>query len=249
MGVAQTLDEVTGTQLGDTVNYVQVSGSCTLNGRDATFADAGPCVVKATVERTGYSAWDSGDRTIAVEDPFKGFSWLPAIKGRVGTPLVLDAVKGIRKGDVVTYTNVSGSCRFGAGSEQERRTLTAVESGTCLLKATVARPGFPIWDSGSRLVYIVRGIARDIVWTPVKYGRVGIPLLLDIVQGTQNGDKVFYKRVRGNCRLAHDGDKAQRLKVILGGGESCVIVAIVEREGYNIWDSGERSINAMLSSF
>ena len=248
VGEALILADVTGVALGDVVTYSRVSGNCKLNVQTLTFEDVGTCVVKATVERTGYRPWDS-EKRITVDGTFEGFHWLPRIKGVVGNPLVLDAVGGIRSGDIVSYATVSGSCRFGQGSEEARRTLVTTESGTCLVKATVKRGGFPLWDSGSRFIYIVKGRIGGIDWMPSKTGTVGIPLVLDIVSGIQSGDKVFYKKIRGNCRLEHNGIVSQKPTVLLGGGNDCVIVAIVERKGHHIWDSGEQIIKAILSSF
>ena len=230
VGVDLVLDEVTGTQLGDTVAYARVSGPCSLKKRVLTFGDAGSCVVSATVERAGYTAWESGDVTITVgPGTIKGLGWTPAVTGTVGEDLVLDEVTGTRQGDVITYARVSGPCSL------KKRVLTFGDVGSCVVSATVERSGYTTWNSGNIAITVAPGTLTGLGWTPSVTGTVGEDLVLDEVTGTQQGDVITYARVSGPCSL-------RKRVLTFGDAGSCVVQATVERSGYTTWESGNVTI-------
>ena len=248
VGVPLVLNGVAGTQNGDIVSYARVRGNCRfgsgtdLANRTLTMTAAGSCVVKATVSRVNHTPWDSGERSIAVAlGTISGVRWTPATAGNVGTPLVLNAVSGTQNGDTVTYTKVSGSCNLGSGSERAGRTLTLVAVETCVVKATVERSGYNPWNSGNKSIAVSEGTLGSVGWTPSTSGRVGTPLVLDAVAGTQNGDTINYIKVSGSCRFGSGSESARRT-LTFAVEETCVVKATVRRVGYHLWDSGNQSI-------
>ena len=70
VGVATTLSPTpTGTADGDTVTYNVVSGDCNFADNTVstlTFTGVANCVVTASVARSGYATWTSGEHTISV---------------------------------------------------------------------------------------------------------------------------------------------------------------------------------------
>ena len=224
------LDEVTGTRQGDVITYARVSGPCSLKKRVLTFSDAGSCVVQATVERSGYTTWNSGNITITVAPgTLKGLGWTPSVTGTVGVDLVLDEVTGTRQGDVITYARVSGPCSL------KKRVLTFGDAGSCVVVATVERVGYTRWESGNVTITVALGVLTGLGWTPSVTGTVGVDLVLDEVTGTQLGDTVAYTRVSGSCSLK------KRVLTFSDAG-SCVVSATVERAGYTAWNSGNITI-------
>ena len=235
VGVDLLLDGVNGTLEGDVIAYQWIRGSCYFGSgtRMLTFTDVGTCVVKATVARTGYVSWDSGEQSIVVgAGTITNIVWTPATGGTVGVDLTLDAVVGTQNGDVPSYTKVSGPCRFVSGS----RTLTFTDVGTCVVQARVERQGYFPWDSATKSIAIDAGTLTGISWTPAIGGTVGVDLVLDAVSGTQNGDVVTYSQVRGACQLG--GGRT----VSFSGVGDCVIRAQVVRRGYHPWVSGDKTI-------
>ena len=81
VGIPLVLPAVTGTQISDAVTYSKVGGNCSLNAstRTVTFSGTGDCLVKATVERTGYRTWDSGDKTIGTSTGTLAFATIPTL--------------------------------------------------------------------------------------------------------------------------------------------------------------------------
>ena len=79
VGTDLTLTAVADTLGSDTVTYTRVSGSCALSGRVLTFSAGGNCVVKATVARSHYQTWDSGDKTLAVSEGTIAFATTPTL--------------------------------------------------------------------------------------------------------------------------------------------------------------------------
>ena len=250
VGTPLVLDAVAGVQNGDTVTYTRVSGDCSfgtgseVSGRTLTFAAEGTCVVKAGVARSGYNPWDSGNKSIAVSAApvVSGISWAPASGGRVGAPLVLDAVAGVQNGDTVTYIVVSGYCSFDSGSEIAGRTLTFAAPGSCVVKAGVARSGHTSWDSGNRSIVVDPGIISNVVWAPATSGQVGTPLVLDAVTGNHYGDIVLYEKVSGSCRFGREKRELSLRTLTFTAAGTCVVKARVKRLGYVSWDSGNVSI-------
>ena len=152
VGVDLALEEVSGIENGDVVSYMRVSGHCNIvGGATITFSDAGTCVVRAGVERKGYHPWESQDKSITVErGRLVAIGWTPAIGGTVGSDLILAPVDGIRNGDTVIYTKVSGACHFGSGDGTAERTLSFTQEGICVVRARVERRGYYSWDSSDR---------------------------------------------------------------------------------------------------
>ena len=236
VGMPLVLDEVVGAEIGDVVSYIFVSGSCSLDVRTLTFSDVGTCVVKATVGRSGYSDWDSGEKIIVVSPgTLSGISWTPTLIGTVGVRLVLEEVVGVLPGDKVTYTRVRGSCRL------NKREVTFTDGGECVVKATLARSGYLNWDSGEKIINISRGVPTGVSWAPSLIGTVGVRLVLEEVVGVLPGDKVTYTRVRGSCRL-------NKREVTFTDGGECVVKATLARSGYLDWDSGEKIIAVGLGT-
>ena len=137
-----TLAAVTGAAETDTVSYTVVSGSCSFGSgtdealRTLSFTGAGNCVVKATVERIGYTTWDSGNQTIVVTAiSVPGVDWNPALAGTVGVALVLPTVTGTVGGDTVTYSRVSGPCSVVSAT----RTVSFTGTANCVVRARVQR--------------------------------------------------------------------------------------------------------------
>ena len=217
VGEDLVLEEVTGTQLGDMIAYARVSGACSLKGRVLSFGDVGSCVVKATVERSGYTRWESGNVTITVAPgTLTGLGWTPAVSGTVGVDLALEEVTGIQLGDVITYARVSGPCSL------KKRVLTFSDVGSCVVSATVERSGYTTWESGNVTITVAPGTLKGLGWTPSVTGTVGEDLVLDEVTGTQLGDTVAYARVSGPCSL-------KKRTLTFGDVGSCVVSATVER--------------------
>ena len=248
VGRPLVLEVVAGIQNGDIVTYSKVSGSCNfgsgneLGVRTLTFSGEGTCVVKAIVERVGHDPWDSGNISISVVPGIlSNVDWMPTTSGVVGTPLLLDTVVGVQNGDAVTYLKVSGSCNFGSGNERAERTLSFEDEGNCVVKATVERSGYNLWDSGNKSIVVGLGTLTSVGWTPATTGRVGTPLLLDAVAGIQNGDSVAYIKESGNCSFG-GGNEAARRTLTFDGEGTCVVRATVERSGYNSWNSGAKTI-------
>ena len=236
VGVRLVLEEITGAKASDKVTYTRVRGSCRLNKREVTFTDGGECVVKATLARSGYLDWDSGEKIIAVGlGTLSGVSWAPSLIGTVGVPLVLEEVVGVLPGDKVTYTRVRGSCRL------NKREVTFTDGGECVVKATLARSGYLDWDSGEKIIAVGLGTLSGISWAPSLIGTVGVRLVLEEVVGVLPGDKVTYTRVRGSCRL-------NKREVTFTDGGECVVKATLARSGYLDWDSGEKIIAVGLGT-
>ena len=250
VGTPLVLDAVAGIQNGDNVSYVKVSGSCSFGSgsdsaeRTLTFTVDETCVVKATVERTGYYSWDSGNQSIVVgpAPTLGGISWNVATNGNVGTPLVLDGVVGIQDGDIVTYIKVGGHCQFDSGSEQAERTLSFSINGTCVVKARVERSGYSPWDSGNRTIAVGLGTISGVDWQPSTSGKVGTALLIEAVTGTQYTDTIIYKVVSGDCRFGTEKREVSLRTLTFTAPGTCVVKATVERFFYEIWDSGNKSI-------
>ena len=61
VGTDLVLDAVAGTVGGDTVTYTKIAGGCSVDSstRTASFTHTYDCVVKASVERSGYDTWHS----------------------------------------------------------------------------------------------------------------------------------------------------------------------------------------------
>ena len=231
VGEALILADVTGFALGDVVTYSRVSGNCKLNVQTLTFEDVGACVVKATVERTGYNLWESGTITINVAPgTLTGLGWTPLTSGTVGEALILADVTGVAPGDVVTYSRVSGNCKL------NKQTLTFEDVGACVVKATVERTGYNLWESGTITINVAPGTLTGLGWTPLTSGTVGEALILADVTGVAPGDVVTYSRVSGNCKL-------NKQTLTFEDVGACVVKATVERTGYNLWESGTITIN------
>ena len=73
VGTPLVLDAVGNIEITDTITYTIVSGTCTTgsgsdeNERTLTFASVGTCTVNVTVQRAGYTDWNSPDHDITVE--------------------------------------------------------------------------------------------------------------------------------------------------------------------------------------
>ena len=248
VGIELVLDPVSGTHSGDTITYVWVSGQCNfiggnpLTARTLSFTGAGDCVVKATVERNGQNVWDSGNHTVTIiKGTIADIDWNPATIGAVGTPLVLDPVGNTDNSDVVTYTRVSGDCRFGNGSDVAERTLTFTRTETCVVEATVERPGYTTWNSGHKSINIGRGILTNISWNPITSGQVDKSLTLAPVQGANTNDRVSYTVINGSCYFGI-GTHVARRTLMFPRIETCFVQARLVRTGYEPWVSRHRSI-------
>ena len=252
VGTPLVLDPVANTLNNDVTTYTRVSGPCRFGSgsetaeRTLTFTATGTCVVAATLKRSGYRPWNSGDKSITVgRGTLTTIGWTPATSGRVGESLTLDAIKGSRSGDKTIYTTVSGSCRFGTLNNTAERTLTFVQTETCIVKARLERNGYAPWESGERSIAVREGLIKGVTWSPADMGRVGTPLVLDAVTGTIDGDTVTYGQISGTCHFGSGSETAERTLTFTSAG-SCVVRAMVERPHYNAWNSGEQTITVKL---
>ena len=248
IGTYLSLDAVSGTRNGDTVAYTRISGQCNFVGgnpladRTLAFTGTADCVVKATVERGGRNVWDSGNHTITViKGTITGVDWNPATTGVVGVSLVLDPVGNTHNNDVVTYTRIRGDCRFGSGGDITERTLTFTRSETCVVEATVERPGYNTWNSGPKSISVERGTLSNIRWNPTTSGQVGKPLTLAHVQGGHINDRISYTVISGSCYFGIGTNSARRT-LMFPRAETCLVQARLERPGYNTWESRYKSI-------
>ena len=130
---------------------------CVVSGGNVQLGTAGVegdvCRISVTGEATGYSDY-TGVAAITKtvqKGVITGVSWSPQTTGTVGTDLTLTAVVGNLGSDTVTYTKVRGSCSLSG------RVLTFSASGSCVVKATVARNHYTTWDSGEKSLTVSEG--------------------------------------------------------------------------------------------
>ena len=155
----------------------------------------------------------------------------------VGVNLSLTPVNGIQNGDVVSYNHVSGSCGIVNGA-----TVAFSDAGTCVVRARVERRGYRPWTSLYKSIIVERGRLTTVQWTPAIGGTVGIDLVLDPVDGIQNGDVVTYIRVSGTCQFASGSEVAERT-LSFSAEETCMVRAKLIRRGYHPWTSLDKSIS------
>ena len=230
VGVEKTLPEVTGhDNLTDMVSYVKSSGPCDITGRVLTFTNSGSCLVKATVARSGYTTWDSRDRTIVVaKGTIDGVSWpVFPLSGTVGAEKTLPAVTGMASAtDADAYVKVSGD-----GCLLDSRTLTFSDSGDCVVKATVTRTGYNTWNSRERTITVSEGtITLTSGWGSYGAVRVGANTAASnvvTVPAVVNKNYSLANNSSG-CRLGSLGS-------VIGetpGSSNCKIKLVLSKTGY-----------------
>ena len=113
------------------------------------------CNIGVSGSAVGYDDYTSvTELQMSVEEGIiVGLAWNPPATGSVGIDLVLPVVAGTETTDTVTYSKVSGSCSLNAST----RSLAFSGTGDCIVKATVARSGYGIWDSGDKTIRISSG--------------------------------------------------------------------------------------------
>ena len=168
---------------------------------------------------------DSSAVSEHLEGIIKGVSWTPPTSGKVGVPLMLDAVKGTLNGDTVSYRWVSGQCSFDSGTETAERTLKFTDGGNCVVMAVVERVGYDAW-SLEKTISVAVGTLTGLSWTPSTNGVVGESLVLDDVTGIQQGDNVSYTYVSGECSFDE-----KKMTLTFSDAGDCIVKATVERVG------------------
>ena len=209
VGEDLTLEAVSGNVAGDTVTYSKVSGAgCSFNTgtRVASFTTNADCVVKAKVARTGYTAWNSGNKTITVSKGTLDLAWSPGV-GSASTsqsPLTLPAATGDDVSTAtITYrvTNAdTTSCAFGSGSATLERTLSFSAAGTCTVQASATRSHYNNWSSSSYDITITTNPPVGITWAGYESGANSVAM-----GGTYNPDTPTYDPSGATGTYSHTG--------------------------------------------
>ena len=127
-----------------------------------TGVSVGDCTITVTLRKPGYSDEAHSYNAIAVGAGSLDsiVSWSPQASGTVGTSLALTAVSGTAGSDTIVYSVTDADttgCAFGSGNATAKRTLSFTNTGTCKVKATVAREHYTTWDSGEKSITVGAG--------------------------------------------------------------------------------------------
>ena len=248
------LESVVGAQGTDTVTYSRVSGSCAFGSgsdeaeRTLSFTDNVPCLVKATVSRTGYVTWDSGNVTIEVTDGSVSVVFGTDGGGFVGSLVIGgDSVAPIIPANYTlgTFSLVSGSEQYcilndSATGEVEAKAVDFTTSPSCQVSVVISRTGY-ISATYLMSIGLEKGTITGVSWTPTVLAISDTPLELETVSGALGGDTVTYTHVSGACSFGTGTDRALRTLTFTATG-NCVVKATAARTGYTTWDSGNKTI-------
>ena len=143
------------------------SGICSVAANGSVTAEVAgalkDCVIQARFAgNTSYepSSWANIATIGIIEGTLTGISWSAGTTTiDVNATVVLNSVVGALGTDTITYTVVSGSCSFGSGTEEARRTLSFSDNVPCVVKATVERPGYTTWESSNVSIEVTDGTA------------------------------------------------------------------------------------------
>ena len=231
VGEDLTLEAVSGNVVGDTVTYSKVRGNgCTFNTgtRVASFTTTANCVVKAKVVRTGYTAWNSGNKTITVSKGTLDLAWSPGVGSASvsESPLVLPAATGDDTSTAtITYSVTDAdttSCAFGSGSATLERTLSFSAAGTCTVQASATRSHYNNWSSTGYGITISANPPVGITWTGYDSGGNSLAM------GTNhNPDTPTFDPSNANGTYSHTGTGCSvnnsGVLTPLVAGDSCVV--------------------------
>ena len=84
-------------------------------------------------------------------------------------------------------------------------------------------------------------------WTPAVSGEVGVPLVLDGIDGNEETDTVTYAVASGACSFGSGSDTEERTLAFTAVG-TCTVRATVERVGYTDWSSSDHDITVEQGS-
>ena len=131
------------------------------------FTNSGTCTVSARAVRTGYTTWNATNHRVTVaKGTIAGVTWNPgSTYSRVSTP-TLPEVSGALGSDAKTYAVTDAGttgCSFGSGNDIRKLTFTA--TGTCKVRATVARTGYNNWQSAEISLTVTAAPPVGITWS------------------------------------------------------------------------------------
>ena len=253
VGVDLNLEAVTGSADGDVVTYSKVSGAgCTLAGQVVSFTTTADCVVVATVARTGYTSWNSGNKTITVGKGTLDLTWNPgtATTQVSSSPLALSAVSG---GDTstaaITYSVTNAgltNCEFEGGGGAGDHTLTFDTAGSCTVKATATRAHYNNWDSGTHTITITNNPPVGITWSGYGGGTnsvaMGSTYNPDTPTYTPSGASGSYSHTGSGCSVASDGTLTPQV-----AGDSCVVTLSATANNYEP-GSTQQTVNVVKAT-
>ena len=176
VGVELTLADVSGDADGDTVTYSKHSGAeCRVTGQTGQtviFTGTADCVVKATVERDGYTTLNI-PKTITVAKGTLDLSWaLSSTRVQISdSPVTLAAVTGTDASTAdITYSVVSQggtNCAFGSNAQDATsfHTLTFNAVGTCQVRATATQTHYNNWGPTDHDITVTSNTPVVINWS------------------------------------------------------------------------------------
>ena len=253
-----TLDAVTtGIVNGDTIAYNYVSGDCSFgsgseqNERTLSFTDTSDCVVTASVDRSGYGTWTSGQHTITVSAASWGAeSWGGYNRGhnrasygdRTGAPASPN-ITPTPDGWTYTTTSAATVCTV----EANTGVVSYAGSGDCVVTVVPHKTGYATHPGMTVTISILEGLQiQPGAWgtSPPPYDSnsptvaVGETLALGAVTEPVNsafdGGALYYWQNGGTGSCNVDPDNGNVQGVTVG---TCRIEAFF-RSVHNKWIPG-----------